>query len=41
MPVRVIRGAGMWMAENRVRYKRKGLRFESDLTDEEDRFGRI
>jgi hypothetical protein len=30
--VRVIRGAGMWTAENRVRYERKGLRYESDLT---------
>jgi hypothetical protein len=25
----------MWTAENRVRYERKGLRYESDLTDEE------
>ena len=25
----------MWSAENRVRYQRKGLRYESDLTDEE------
>ena len=25
----------MWMTENRVRYERKGLRYESDLTDEE------
>ena len=31
----VIRGAGMWTAENRARYERKGLRYESDLTDEE------
>ena len=25
----------MWTAENRVRSERKGLRYESDLTDEE------
>jgi transposase len=34
--VRVIReGAKMWTAKNRARYERKGLRYESDLTDEE------
>ena len=25
----------MWTAKNRARYERKGLRYESDLTDEE------
>src|SRR6516225_8879580 len=33
MPVRA--GVGMWTAENRVCYERRGLRYESDLTDEE------
>ena len=34
--MRVIReGAKMWTAKNRARYERKGLRYESDLTDEE------
>ena len=34
--MRVIRkGAEMWTAKNRARYERKGLRYESDLTDEE------
>ena len=28
-------GAGMWTKENRKRYQRRGLRYESDLTDEE------
>ena len=25
----------MWTTKNRARYERKGLRYESDLTDEE------
>lgn len=29
------RGRGMWTAENRPNYDRKGLRYPSDLTDEE------
>jgi transposase len=28
-------GATMWTTKNRARYERKGLRYESDLTDEE------
>ena len=28
-------GASMWTTKNRARYERKGLRYESDLTDEE------
>jgi transposase len=28
-------GATMWTSKNRARYERKGLRYESDLTDEE------
>jgi hypothetical protein len=28
-------GGTMWTTKNRARYERKGLRYESDLTDEE------
>jgi transposase len=34
-PVRVIRGALMWTNKNRARYECMGLRYPSDLTDEE------
>src|SRR5215470_10475240 len=35
-PVRVdSRRRGMWTKKNRRRYERRGLRYESDLTDEE------
>ena len=30
-----LRGANMWTEENRRRYDRSGLRYESDLTDDE------